>query len=72
MRLVDDWQKAWRWSSVRLIGVAATFQLTVVAFPDKVAQYVPDYIMHWLAVAALAGAVLGRLTTTEPHNDNPH
>lgn len=70
LRLIDDWKRAWRWSSVRLLAIAVAVQTTLLAFPLK--DYVPQWIISTLATAALLitlAAGLGRITTTEPANE---
>ena len=61
MRLVPDWHKAWRWFSVQLIAATAALQAAWMAFPDALRSYLPDSVMHVIALALLAAAVLGRL-----------
>lgn len=61
MRLVTEWRSAWKWLSVQFVAAAGTVQLSVLAFPETIRQYLPDWLTHALAVALLAGAVLGRL-----------
>jgi hypothetical protein len=61
MKLVANWKSAWRWFSVQLVTAAGAVQLSVLAFPDSVRAWLPDWLTHLLAVALLAGAVLGRL-----------
>ena len=68
LRLIPDWQHAWKWSSVRFLAAGATVQTTLLAFPDALKQYLPDYIMHYGSMFALACMFLGaagRITTTE-------
>lgn len=71
IRLIDEWRSCWRWSSVRFIWAAGALELTLLAFPDRISQYVPDRIMHVAATVALVGAFLGRLTHVESPNDKP-
>lgn len=69
LRLVDNARQAWKWSSVRLVAIAATVQTVVLAFPLK--DYVPQWIISGLATAALIitlMAGIGRITTTEKPN----
>ncbi len=61
MRLVDDWKSAWKWLSVQFVAAAGSVQLAVLAFPDTLRQYLPDWVTHLVAVGLLAAAVLGRL-----------
>jgi hypothetical protein len=61
MRLVTGWKSAWKWLSVQFVAAAGTVQLSVLAFPETIRQYLPDWLTHVLAVVLLAGAVVGRL-----------
>ena len=72
MRIVTDWRTAWRWFSVQLLVVSAAVQGTMVAFPDELRDYLPDRLMHAIALALLGAAVLGRLINQKPHGDEPH
>ena len=61
MKLVDDWKSAWKFLSVQFVAAAGSVQLAVLAFPDTLRQYLPDWMTHLVAVLLLAAAVLGRL-----------
>lgn len=61
MRLVDDWHKCWRWLSIQFIAVAGALQLAVMAFPDVLRTALGDATLHYVSLALLAAAVLGRL-----------
>jgi len=68
LKLVDDWRHAWRWSSMRFLGLGGTIQLAIVAAPDKVTEHVPEWVMQGLSTFALACIVLagaGRMTKVE-------
>lgn len=72
LRLIDDWHLAWKWSSVRLVAASVAIQTALLAFPDKLAQYVPQPVLSTLATIALLVTVLagvGRITTTEASNE---
>ena len=72
MRLIDDWRRAWKWSSVRFIALGATVQTSVVTCPAQVAQHVPEWVWQGLSVFSLVcmlAAAAGRVTTTEPKHD---
>lgn len=68
--LIWNWKEAWRWMSIRLIALAASLQITLMAFPQELQQYVPGWLMQGLAIACLAGAALGRVTTSTPEKPN--
>ena len=61
MKLVDNWRQSWKWFSVQFVAAATAVQLSVLAFPDSMRAWLPDWLMHVLAVVLLAAAALGRL-----------
>lgn len=61
MKLVDNWKQGWKWFSVQFVAAATAIQLSVLAFPDSMRAWLPDWLTHVLAVMLLAGAALGRL-----------
>jgi hypothetical protein len=68
-RLIPDWKHAWRWSSVRLVGVAAGMQITLMAFPQQLQANLPPWLLQGASILCLVGAALGRITTTEPQHE---
>lgn len=76
LRLIDDYHKAWKFSSMRFLALGGSVQLAIVAAPDKVTQHVPEWIMSGLSTFALVcivAAGIGRVTTTEhKDDDNEH
>lgn len=61
MKLVANWKSAWKWFSVQFVAAAGAVQLSVLAFPESVRAWLPDWLTHLLAVLLLVAAVLGRL-----------
>ena len=61
MKLVANWKSAWKWFSVQFVAAAGAVQLSVLAFPDTVRAWLPDWLTHVLAVLLLLAAALGRL-----------
>jgi len=61
MKLVANWKSAWKWFSVQFVAAAGAIQLSVLAFPETVRAWLPDWLTHMLAVALLFAAVVGRL-----------
>ena len=57
MKLVANWKSAWKW----FVAAAGAVQLSVLAFPDTVRAWLPDWLTHVLAVLLLLAATLGRL-----------
>jgi len=65
MKLVTNWKSAWKWFSMQFVAAAGAVQLSVLAFPETVRAWLPDWLMHLLAVILLLAAVLGRLVDQE-------
>jgi hypothetical protein len=61
MKLVADWKSAWTWFSVQFVAAAGAVQLSLLAFPDEVRAWLPDWLTHLMAMVLLVAAVLGRL-----------
>jgi len=61
MKLVANWKSAWKWFSVQFVAAAGAIQLSVLAFPETVRAWLPDWLTHVLAVLLLLAAALGRL-----------
>lgn len=68
LRLIDDWHRCWRWSSVWFMAIAAAAQ-TALMIPGLVLQYAPQWLLQTLATLAIVGAFLGRITKMEEHHD---
>lgn len=72
LRLVDDWHKAWKWSSMRLMGLSGTAELALHYFkdlPDTVAIYIDPHVLSWIATGSFILAFLGRITSMEKKDD---
>lgn len=72
LRLVDDWHKAWKWSSVRLMALSGTADLALHYFkdlPDAVAIYINTDVLSYIATGAFILSFLGRVTQVEKKND---
>lgn len=74
LRLVDDWQQAWKWSSVRFAAAGGVVQAALLAFPAQLQVYLPGWLMTGLSIFSLAAVALtiaGRITTTELPSAKP-
>lgn len=72
LRLIDDWHRAWKWSSIRFLALGASCQTVVVTCPAQVAQHVPEWVWQGLSIFSLicmVAAAAGRVTTVEKPND---
>lgn len=70
MKLVENWKSAWKWFSVQFVAVAGAIQLTVLAFPDALKGWLPDWVTHALALGLLVAAVFGRLVNQSKPEGN--
>lgn len=61
MKLVDNWDQAWKWLSVQLIAVAGAIQLAIIGLPDRFVSWIPDKWAHAATLVVVLAAVLGRL-----------
>lgn len=74
LRLIDDYHKAWKFSSMRFLAIGAACQAAVMG-ADRIgySQHVPDWVLSTLSTIAVFStlfAALGRVTTTEPRKEN--
>ena len=72
LRLIDDWHKAWKFSSMRLMGLSGLAELTLhylKDLPQEVAQYIDPNVLHWIATIAFVLAGFGRITQVESKNE---
>lgn len=75
LRLIDDAQHAWKWSSMRFLALGGVTQMALVSTPDAVKEHVPEPVLQALAVFSLACIVLagvGRVTRVTPSNGDSH
>ena len=66
MQLVKDWRYAWKWFSIHCIVAAGAVQAAVMSFPATLQQYLPDWILHYVALGLLGAAVAGRMIDQPP------
>lgn len=68
-RPIWNWRSAWKWLSIQIAVVSAAVQGALLAFPDAMKQYLPDWVTHWVALACFGAVILARLTATkEPYH----
>lgn len=69
VRLVDDWHRSWRWSSMRILAVAGAAEIALAKCPESVCSHVPEWIMSTLSTFVLLAPMIAmgaRITTTDP------
>lgn len=66
MRLIPQWQRAWRWFSVQAFALQGALAAAWLAVPDTLRASVPS---EWLAAAAIVLTVLGTAGRLVDQND---
>lgn len=72
LRLIDDWRQAWKWSSMRFLGIGIAIQGVLQTAPGSVTQYVPQWILQTagtISFACMIAAAFGRVTKVERKDD---
>ena len=73
LRLVDDWHRSYRWSSMQVMALAGVLGLAIAKCPEAVCSYVPGWIMSAASTFVLFAPVIAmgaRLTTNAPKKDD--
>ena len=69
LHLIEDWHKAYKFSSIRFMAIGAAAQTTVLtADRTGLSSHIPAWCLTGLSMLALACIFLGaagRITTTE-------
>lgn len=60
MKLVENWNAAWKWLSVQLAIIAASGQLILATMP-QLKEWVSDDVQHYVGAALIVCIILGRL-----------
>lgn len=61
MRLVADWEKAWRWFSIQALALVALLPVVWPSLPPQVTGWVPEEWRPWVVVVIAIGGIAGRL-----------
>lgn len=72
LRLVDDWHQAWKWSSMRFLGLSGFAELVLKFYkdiPQEVSQYIEPKVLSYIATGSFILAALGRITQVDKHDD---
>lgn len=64
--LIWNWRSAYKWASIQFVAVGAAVQIALLAFPDEMRSFLPDWMTHGIALFCFAAAAYGRVTTREP------
>lgn len=68
LRLIDGWQHAWKFSSMRFLAFGGAIQMVLQTAPGSVTQYVPQWVLQTagtVSFACMIFAALGRVTKVE-------
>lgn len=57
MKLVDNWDEALGWISMRMIGLALIWE----SIPAEAKAVLPEAMQHWTTIVLLVGAGIGRM-----------
>ena len=60
LHLIDDYNKMWRWFSVRFIAAAAIVQCSLLAFPEELKGYLQHDSMKVIVIGLLVAAVISQ------------
>lgn len=66
IRLVDDWQRAWRWASVNCMVLAGAVQGAWLYIPEDMRDSVPQKVVTGITIGILVLGVIGRVFKKEP------
>jgi hypothetical protein len=70
LKFVSNWQRAHRMISVQLIALTGALQAAWPQVPQDLKAALPPSLVHYVSIALLGAAVLGRLldqgSTTSP------
>lgn len=60
-KLTDDWNRAWKWASMRCMAAALAIQGAWEAIPDDLRANVPHGMITRATIALLVLGIIGRL-----------
>ena len=66
LHLIEDWRRAWRWSSVRLAVIAGAATGWVATDPagfQRAVDLLPEWVRPVLGVIVAVSAISARVTT---------
>lgn len=69
MKLIENWQSAWKMWSVRILAVLAIVSTSWSAVPDGVKALIPDqylgYVVGFVSVCAAIARIIKQLSLTD-------
>lgn len=66
IKMVPDWQAAWRWWSIRAMTAALAVQGAWFAIPDDLRAGIPDAWGQAVTAVLLVLGIAGRLVAQQP------
>lgn len=68
MKMVEDWQKAYKWFSVRAMVLASAIQGAWIYIPDDMKASIPHSLVSGATIALLGFGIVGRLIQQDTSN----
>ena len=61
MKMVDGWQKAWKWHSMQALAALALLPAVWAEVPPEVQALIPSEWRSWILAALAVIGIIGRL-----------
>lgn len=58
--VIDDAKDAWKWLSVQMMALAFALEATLIAAPEFIRGYLPEWATEWSALFIIGVGLLGR------------
>ncbi|VUC84948.1 Uncharacterised protein [Raoultella terrigena] len=69
MKLIENWQSAWKMWSVRILAALAIVAISLAAVPDSVKALIPDqylgYVVGFVSVCAAIARIIKQFSLTD-------
>ncbi|EMM2469548.1 hypothetical protein R7S55_003462 [Raoultella ornithinolytica] len=69
MKLIENWQSAWKMWSVRILAVLAIVATSWASVPDSVKALIPDqylgYVVGFVSVSAAIARIIKQFSLTD-------
>ncbi|HBW9979169.1 hypothetical protein [Klebsiella pneumoniae] len=76
MKLIENWQSAWKMWSVRILAALAIVATSWVAVPDNVKALIPDqylcYVVGFVSVCAAIARIIKQFSLDDSSTDTGH
>lgn len=71
LQLIEDWNHAWKWASVRCMSAALTIQVAYEAMPETLRANLPHGMVTHASITLLVLGIIGRLVKKDVEPDKP-